>query len=73
MPLDQYLCRQCSERFERLVMGRSRPTCPACDSPDLERLLSVFAVSSRGGRESAPAAGGGCGSCVDPRGPGRAR
>ncbi len=70
MPVYQYVCRQCSHRFDRLVMGQRRTTCPACASEDLERLLSVFAVGTRGGREPAPTASGGCGTCGDPRGPG---
>jgi putative FmdB family regulatory protein len=70
MPIYQYACRSCAERFDRLVMGQARPTCPACGSEDLERLLSVFAVASRGAPAPAAAPGGACGSCGDPRGPG---
>jgi putative FmdB family regulatory protein len=74
MPIYQYACRGCGERFEKLVTGQARPACPVCAGGDLERLLSVFAVASGGRREAAgmPAASpsGGCGSCGDPRGPG---
>jgi putative FmdB family regulatory protein len=70
MPLYQYACRQCDERFERLVIGQARPACPTCGSENLERLLSVFAVGHGGGREAVPAATRGCGTCGDPRGPG---
>jgi putative FmdB family regulatory protein len=70
MPVYQYACLSCAERFERLVMGQARPACPTCGSDDLERLLSVFAVGAGARREPAPAAGGGCGRCGDPRGPG---
>jgi putative FmdB family regulatory protein len=70
MPIYQYACRGCTHRFEQLVRGADRPSCPACQSPDLERLFSVFAVSTGGGRAEAAAPAGGCGSCGDPRGPG---
>jgi putative FmdB family regulatory protein len=70
MPLFEYVCRDCQQRFEEFVLGDAQPRCPSCRSPKLQKLLSVFAVgSSRGatkGSESDPA----CGSCGDPRGPG---
>jgi putative FmdB family regulatory protein len=70
MPVYQYACRQCAHRFDRLVTGQARPTCPACASEDLERLLSLFAVGRGGGGPTPESAGGGCGRCGDPRGPG---
>jgi putative FmdB family regulatory protein len=52
MPIHEYECSACSHQFERLVMSTSAPVapaqCPACQSTDLRRLLSVFAVSSEG-------------------------
>ena len=53
MPLYEYVCRGCGERFERLVRGGATPACPSCLSTDLERLLSSFGVSSEGTRQSA--------------------
>lgn len=75
MPLFEYLCRQCSRRFEALLMGRDVPSCPDCRSEDLEKLFSTFAVGNGGGRSAGdvdPVAGvgGPCGTCGDPRGPG---
>lgn len=47
MPLYEYVCRACGHEFELLVLGGSAaPTCPSCNTSDLERLLSGFAVSS---------------------------
>ena len=51
MPIYEYECRACHERFERLVRPSSTeaphvPSCPHCQSEDLERLLSAFAVNS---------------------------
>jgi putative FmdB family regulatory protein len=70
MPIYQYACRSCQRRFDRLVMGQTRPECPTCGSDDLDRLLSVFAVSHGAGSAPGRAPGGACGTCGDPRGPG---
>jgi putative FmdB family regulatory protein len=83
MPLYEYSCRDCGRRFEALVFGSERPGCPACGGRKLEKLLSTFAVGGAsagaagfdtGGEAGSDAdgdpAGGGCGSCGDPRGPG---
>jgi putative FmdB family regulatory protein len=48
MPIFDYQCRQCKNEFEALVIGKTVPECPACQSKDLEQLLSGFAVSSEG-------------------------
>lgn len=67
MPLYEYDCRGCQAHFEVLIRGGETPQCPSCQSIDLERALSTFAVSAAGG--SAPVQGA-CGRCGDPRGPG---
>ena len=62
------------DRFiEYLTRGGQTPTCPACESDNLQKLLSVFAVNtngSNGATAAAQPASAGCGSCGDPRGPG---
>jgi len=45
MPLYEYRCRKCSRRFEALLFGTERPSCPKCRGHDLEKLHSAFAVS----------------------------
>ena len=60
MPLYEYVCRKCSKQFEELVFGASVPVCPACQSTDVERILSVVAVG-RGRVEAEPSA---CHSCA---------
>ena len=71
MPLYEYACRQCDKEFEALVRASETPSCPQCDSPDLQRKLSVFAAhTAGGGTQDAMPAIGACGSCGDPRGPG---
>jgi putative FmdB family regulatory protein len=50
MPIYDYQCRACSERFEMLVLKGTVAECPACHGQDLEQLLSGFAVSSESSR-----------------------
>lgn len=52
MPIYEYKCRGCGHRFEALVRGSVVPACPSCQGQDLEQLLSLFAVSSDGTRQS---------------------
>jgi putative FmdB family regulatory protein len=72
MPIFEYVCAECQHGFETLVFGQQQAECPKCKSKKLEQQLSVFAVSAKSGGFSKPSmpAGGGCGSCGDPRGPG---
>jgi putative FmdB family regulatory protein len=47
MPIYDFHCRACGHQFEALVRPQDEATsCPSCKSPDLERLLSSFAVST---------------------------
>lgn len=58
MPIYEYLCRECKEKFEKLVLrqgDRASVPCPRCGKTDTEQVYSAFAMA--GGRT----AGGGCG------------
>lgn len=48
MPIFEYACNACGHQFEflQLPAATTAPSCPACQSPDLERLLSGFAMST---------------------------
>ncbi len=46
MPIYEYTCLDCGCDFERLVLGRRKPTCPACESENLERRMSLPRVKS---------------------------
>jgi putative FmdB family regulatory protein len=46
MPMYEYTCRGCGEEFELLVRTGDTPACPYCQAVDIERMLSMFAVSS---------------------------
>ena len=48
MPLYDFACRACGNRFELLVRAGNHPACPACNGADLERLLSLPAIKSEG-------------------------
>lgn len=46
MPIFEYRCKQCGERFERIVFGSpDQIVCPLCQSRETERQISSFAVS----------------------------
>jgi putative FmdB family regulatory protein len=47
MPIFEYACRACQQRFEAIVRTNDvAPACPSCGSGDLEKLISSFAVDS---------------------------
>ena len=52
MPIYEYGCKGCGHEFELVVLPKSTPACPSCQSEDLERQLSMFAVSSDGTRKA---------------------
>lgn len=60
MPIYEYRCRACGAAFERFVQGGQAVACPACQSPEVARLLSLFGVKSGAG-SVASTSGGGCG------------
>jgi putative FmdB family regulatory protein len=53
MPLYDFECRSCGREFEALVRAGDEPQCPDCQSRDLERLLSTFALSTDDRRQAA--------------------
>ena len=50
MPIYEFCCNQCGTAFEELVRNGTRPVCPQCQSGDVCRLLSTFAVHSSSSR-----------------------
>jgi putative FmdB family regulatory protein len=47
MPIFEYSCKGCGNRFETLVRPNSAaPACPSCNSADLEKLISTPAIKS---------------------------
>ncbi len=46
MAIYEYECRECGEQFEALIRGDEKAVCPACQSEELERLISMPTVHS---------------------------
>ena len=66
MPLLELKCRSCGKAFEYLKSGTADiPECPACQSQEVTRLLSTFAVSGGGSQAEmmGPSCSGDPGSC----------
>jgi len=62
VPLYEYQCKTCESRFEQLVVNdKADVACRICGSPEVDRVLSTFAVVGEGGR--AREAQGPCASC----------
>jgi putative FmdB family regulatory protein len=58
MPLYEYVCKSCGERFEKLVRMSGQPlmiACPACAGDEVERALSTFATGGGAQRSDAAA------------------
>ena len=79
MPIYEYRCESCSEKFEVLTRFAERDSaqvCPACESTRTRVLVSSFALAGGGslesmdfgggdstGESSGGCCGGACGSC----------
>jgi putative FmdB family regulatory protein len=46
MPIYEYACKSCGQRFEALVRRDEVPACPSCGAAELDRLLSLPYVKS---------------------------
>jgi putative FmdB family regulatory protein len=73
MPLHEYLCQVCEERFEAITSSAKADEvrCPVCTSAETRRLISVIAgvggrTSAGFGAAAAPSGGccGGAGGCA---------
>lgn len=53
MPMFEYVCEACETDFECLVLGADPPSCPACGSSDLEKQVSLSAVSTANSQQRA--------------------
>lgn len=48
MPIYEYRCRECGEKFDKLVRSATDEielSCPSCGSKQAEKLLSMFGTS----------------------------
>jgi putative FmdB family regulatory protein len=64
MPIFEFVCTDCGEPFEELVMSSGRTDdliCPACHSQNITKKISTFAARlSSGGSYSFSTSGSGC-------------
>lgn len=68
MPIYEYKCQNCEKEFEELVRGDETPSCPFCNSGNVERKMSLCACYSKGNNDTsynyAPtSASSGCAGC----------
>ena len=51
MPIYEYQCQQCGHELERIQKMSDEPLkdCPACEKPELRRLISAAAFRLKGG------------------------
>ena len=47
MPIYDYRCKSCDQRFELLVRGSAVPQCPHCGSTDLDKCVTAPAAPGR--------------------------
>ncbi|MBE9507339.1 MAG: zinc ribbon domain-containing protein [Chloroflexi bacterium] len=59
MPVYEYCCDECGERFElfvRSVAHKATPVCPRCGSPEVRKAISLFGIGGAGGSSKTSAA-----------------
>ena len=65
MPIFEYICKDCGQPFEKIVPRYdSQVDCAHCNSANVEKQLSVFAVAGPSSKEASEA---GCGRCGAPQ------
>jgi putative FmdB family regulatory protein len=55
VPIYDFECGECGERFEELARPDERPACPVCGATETQRLLSQIAPPHRLGLRGAAA------------------
>jgi len=73
MPIYEFICTECGEEFEELVLGSNKSVkCKKCGCADVEKKMSAFAFKSGAkfvgtGKKASSACSGctstSCGSC----------
>lgn len=66
MPIYEFKCQSCGQRFEKLLFGRqlnSTIDCPECRSTAVDRLFSLFGFSTGNRSVSSTTGGSSCHSC----------
>jgi putative FmdB family regulatory protein len=66
MPIYEYICEDCQNEFEKIVINRQEEiACPKCAGKKNKIQLSVFATANGSGSSKGPSfsGGGGSGCC----------
>jgi putative FmdB family regulatory protein len=64
MPIYEYVCDSCNERFEKIVINKQAEiTCPKCSSKKATIQLSVFATTGSGSSTPSGGFSSGSGGC----------
>jgi putative FmdB family regulatory protein len=61
MPVYEYRCEECDERFELFVRSMTKQntfTCPECGSQRIRKNVSLFGIASTGGSVTSTASCG---------------
>ncbi len=69
MPNYEYVCRACNHEFEELIRSsadRDAARCPACESNNIVRKLSIFTARQGESTTCDLAPGGVCSTCCNP-------
>jgi putative FmdB family regulatory protein len=64
MPIFEYVCQNCGNKFEKLILSSRRKTslqCPHCGAEDVKKALSVCGAVSNSAGGGAGRAAPGCG------------
>jgi len=63
MPIYEYACSACGERFDRLqgMTAAPDPACPSCGAGESRRLISLVAGLGSSSSSPAPSGSSGCG------------
>ncbi len=55
MPVFEYRCKKCDEKFEQLVFSSGEKVeCPKCGNTDNQKLISAFSASHAHGSAASP-------------------
>ncbi len=64
MPIYEYICEECNERFEKIVINKQQEiSCPKCSSKKAAIQLSVFATAGSGNSSMSSGGSSGGGGC----------
>ena len=67
MPIYEYICDDCGERYEQIVLSRKTAVaCPRCESRRHSLQLSVFSAPAKSGNSGSSSGAGGGGMSSGP-------